>query len=78
MREGDASVGDFGREILFADVDVSLASDTLAPFTIHRFVSRLRCGKAVDIAVEHAERGGNKHRVMNLEIGRAQVASACD
>lgn len=72
------SVGDLGRKILFADVDVSLASDTLASFTIHRFVSRLRCGKAVNIAVEHAERRCDEHCVMNLEIGCAQVASACD
>src|ERR1700685_3082939 len=63
----------FDGKIFFADADVPLASDTLATFTIHRFIAWLRRSKAIDIAVIHAERSGDEHGIVNLNIGCAQL-----
>src|SRR5271170_7567474 len=57
------------RQILLADGYVAFAGDELAAFAIHRFVFGLPGGESVDVAVEHAERGGDQDGVVDFEIG---------
>src|SRR5580704_14634081 len=46
----------------------------------HRMVSlatpRLKCRKPIDVAVVHAERRRDQHRVVNLFVGRAVLPGA--
>src|SRR6185437_1421645 len=42
---------------------------------IHGFVAGLPCVQTIDVAVVHAERSGDQHRVMDFEIGCAEGAS---
>jgi hypothetical protein len=57
-----------GGKIFFADLDVSYARDPLSALAIHVFVARLDGVEAVDVAVEHAEGGGDQDGVVDLEV----------
>src|SRR6201993_2401083 len=50
----------------------------LAHLRVHAGVARLPGAEAIDVAVVHRERGRDQHRVMDFEIGGAQVAGEID
>ena len=59
-------------------VDVSLASHPLAHFVVDPLVGRREGRQTIDVAVVHAERGGDEHRVVNLDVGGALGPGAGD
>ena len=50
----------------------------LAHFCVHLGVFWLPGGEAVDVAVVHAEGGGDEHGVVDLEVGCAEVAGGLE
>jgi len=65
-------------EVLFADGDISIAGDTAAALAVEGFIVGLVGSEAVDVAVVHAEGGGNEHGVVNLEVGCTVSAGGLD
>src|SRR5215471_11402253 len=63
-----------GGEIFLADHYIAIARNTLAALAIGCFIERLHGRQAVDVAVVHAECGGDENGVVNLEICCAKVA----
>ena len=47
----------------------------LAHLRVHGFVVRLPGAESVDVAVVHAEGGGDEHRVVDLEVGCAECSA---
>ena len=67
-----------GSEVLFADGDVAVASYALAAFAIKSLIVGLVGAKAIDVAVVHAEGGGDEDGVVNLKVGCALLARGFD
>ena len=53
------------------DRGVAVLCDVTRAIAITRRVGGRQCPEAVHIAVEHAEGGGDEHRVVDLDVGRA-------
>src|SRR5271166_1569849 len=61
-------------QILFADGDVAFACHAASAFAIESFIVGLQGVQAVDVAVVHAERRGDQHGVVNLQVRCDQFA----
>src|SRR5579862_5996374 len=72
-----STVNCFG-QVFFADFDIAVAGNAGAAFAIEGFVDGLPGSEAVDVAVVHAEGGGDQDRVVNFEIGGAFAAGGFD
>src|ERR1700691_209959 len=49
---------------------ITQAGGLLSNFTVNIWITRLPRGQAVHVAIEHAECGRDKNRVVDLRIGR--------
>jgi hypothetical protein len=63
---------------MIGGVDVTFVGDAFAAFAITLRIVRRPGGKTVHVTIEHAEGGGDQHRVVNFLVRGAVFARAID